>query len=262
MSVARAAPSGTGTNDRQRQQGAAGHERRGSHQRAAARRRASPAPSRRRAAKPSLPRRRPTCPRAPANHQRRNFGSSASAERRSRYPRPVRPPTCRRQAWCSRPARRRPSKHQPRHRKLRVASRTIRCRSRPLCRCQLRPRLRRRYRPQPLELPSTLRAGEAVRCLALAVRSRYTGAVAFEAPDGMRRVVFRDGDFVTAATSVDSESLVACLIERGNLPADVNAKLGRKLPLFGRHAGRRADRPRLLAARRAMARFCARTRSG
>ena len=94
-------------------------------------------------------------------------------------------------------------------------------------------------RPQdlPLELPTTLRAGEAIRCLALAVRSRYTGAIAFEAPDGMRRVVFRDGDFVTASTSVDVESLVACLIERGSLPADVNAKLGRKLPLFGRHAG-------------------------
>jgi len=90
---------------------------------------------------------------------------------------------------------------------------------------------------QPLELPATLRAGEAVRCLALAVRSRYTGAIAFEAPDGIRRVVFRDGDFVTAATSVDNESLVACLIERGTLPADVSLKLGRKLPLFGRHAG-------------------------
>jgi hypothetical protein len=89
----------------------------------------------------------------------------------------------------------------------------------------------------PLELPATLRAGEASRCLALAVRSRYTGAIAFEAPDGMRRVVFRDGDFVTAATSVDTESLVACLIERGTLPADANVKLGRKLPLFGRHAG-------------------------
>ena len=90
---------------------------------------------------------------------------------------------------------------------------------------------------QPLELPATLRAGEAVRCLALAVRSRYTGAIAFEAPDGIRRVVFRDGDFVTAATSVDNESLVACLIERGTLPADASVKLGRKLPLFGRHAG-------------------------
>jgi hypothetical protein len=92
--------------------------------------------------------------------------------------------------------------------------------------------------PDPtLQLPATLRAGEAIRCLALAVRSRYTGAIAFEAPDGMRRVVFRDGDFVTAATSVDNESLVACLIERGNLPADAGVKLGRKLPLFGRHAG-------------------------
>ncbi|HYQ14591.1 MAG TPA: hypothetical protein VEQ58_02505, partial [Polyangiaceae bacterium] len=90
---------------------------------------------------------------------------------------------------------------------------------------------------QALELPRTLRAGEAIRCLAKAVRSRYSGAIAFEASDGMRRVVFRDGDFVTAATSFDNESLVACLIERGTLPADASLKLGRKLPLFGRHAG-------------------------
>lgn len=90
---------------------------------------------------------------------------------------------------------------------------------------------------EPFQLPTTLRAGEAIRCLALAVRSRYTGAIAFEGPDGIRRIVFRDGDFVTAATSVDSESLVACLIERGTLPADASVKLGRKLPLFGRHAG-------------------------
>ena len=91
--------------------------------------------------------------------------------------------------------------------------------------------------PQVLELPSTLRAGEAIRCLALAVRSRYTGAVAFEDSDGIRRVVFRDGDFVTAATSVETESLIACLTERGSLPPDATTKLGRKLPLFGRHAG-------------------------
>jgi hypothetical protein len=91
--------------------------------------------------------------------------------------------------------------------------------------------------PQPLELPPSLREGEAIRCLALAVRSRYTGALAFENPEGIRRVVFRDGDFVTAATSVEGESLVACLTERGNLPADAGAKVGRKLPLFGRHAG-------------------------
>ncbi len=88
-----------------------------------------------------------------------------------------------------------------------------------------------------LKLPATLREGEAIRCLALAVRSRYSGAIAIESPEGIRRVVFRDGDFVTAATSIEKESLVACLTERGNLPADASAKLGRKLPLFGRHAG-------------------------
>lgn len=91
--------------------------------------------------------------------------------------------------------------------------------------------------PSPLQLPTSLRAGEAIQCLAAAVRSRYTGAIAFEAPDGIRRIVFRDGDFVTAATSVDAESLISCLIERGTLPADAGGKLGRKLPLFGRHAG-------------------------
>jgi len=89
----------------------------------------------------------------------------------------------------------------------------------------------------PLRVPATLRSGDAIRCLAVAVRSRYTGAIAFEAAEGIRRVVFRDGDFVTAATSVEQESLVACLIERGTLSTDVNTKLGRKLPLFGRHAG-------------------------
>jgi hypothetical protein len=73
--------------------------------------------------------------------------------------------------------------------------------------------------------------------LARAVRARYTGAIAFEDATGVRRVVFRDGDFVTAATSADDESLIACLIERGNLPQDAATKLGRKLPLFGRHAG-------------------------
>jgi len=120
----------------------------------------------------------------------------------------------------------RPQGSEPRH-------------ARPLAAPSVRPPPLSPARPEnpPLELPATLRAGEAIRCLALAVRSRYTGAIAFEAPDGIRRVVFRDGDFVTAATSVDAESLVACLIERGTLPADANVKLGRKLPLFGRHAG-------------------------
>ncbi|HET7543482.1 MAG TPA: DUF4388 domain-containing protein [Polyangiaceae bacterium] len=88
-----------------------------------------------------------------------------------------------------------------------------------------------------LELPASLGAGDAVRALARVVRTRYTGALAFEDATGIRRVVFRDGDFVTAASGADGESLVAFLTQRGDLPADVAARIGRKLPQFGRHAG-------------------------
>lgn len=88
-----------------------------------------------------------------------------------------------------------------------------------------------------VEIPNTLRAGDAVRVLARAVRARYTGAIAFEDEAGIRRVVLRDGDFVIAATGIEGEALTAFLSKRGDLPADVAARLGRKLPQFGRHAG-------------------------
>ena len=86
-------------------------------------------------------------------------------------------------------------------------------------------------------IPSTLGPGEAVRALAATIRARYTGALAFEDASGIRRVVFRDGDFVTAASGVEQESLLAFLIERGDLAADVVQALGRRVPQFGRHAG-------------------------
>jgi hypothetical protein len=88
-----------------------------------------------------------------------------------------------------------------------------------------------------LEIPPSLGEGDAVRAFARVVRSRYTGALAFEDATGIRRVVFRDGDFVTAASGADGESLVAFLTQRGDLPSDVAARIGRKLPQFGRHAG-------------------------
>jgi hypothetical protein len=88
-----------------------------------------------------------------------------------------------------------------------------------------------------LEIPASLGAGDAVRALARVVRTRYTGALAFEDATGIRRVLFRDGDFVTAASGADGESLVAFLTQRGDLPAEVAARIGRKLPQFGRHAG-------------------------
>ena len=76
-----------------------------------------------------------------------------------------------------------------------------------------------------------------MRAFARVVRSRYTGALAFEDAAGIRRVLFRDGDFVTAASGADGESLVEFLTQRGDLPEDVAARIGRKLPQFGRHAG-------------------------
>lgn len=87
-----------------------------------------------------------------------------------------------------------------------------------------------------LQIPTTLRAGDAVVALARAIGTRHTGAIAFEVDEGIRRVVLRDGDFVTAVSGVHNESLVAFLAGRGDLPAEV-ARQAHKLPAFGRRAG-------------------------
>ncbi len=87
------------------------------------------------------------------------------------------------------------------------------------------------------EIPTALGTGDAVRALARAVRLRYSGALAVEDQSGIRRVVLRDGDLVTAASGIDDESLVAFLAQRGVLTADVAGPLARKLAQFGRHAG-------------------------
>ncbi len=88
-----------------------------------------------------------------------------------------------------------------------------------------------------LEIPPALRVADAIRVLARAVRGRYSGALAFEDDAGIRRAVFRDGDFVIAASGIERESLVQFLAQRGDVAGDVATRLGRKLPQFGRHAG-------------------------
>jgi hypothetical protein len=84
--------------------------------------------------------------------------------------------------------------------------------------------------------PTALRAGEAIALLAKAIGARYSGTLAIEVDEGIRRVVFRDGDFVTVTSGVHGESLVAFLVGRGDLPAEV-ARQAHKLPAFGRRAG-------------------------
>jgi hypothetical protein len=108
------------------------------------------------------------------------------------------------------------------------------------------PRFDREFEPPPasmpaldvkLEVPAVLGSGDAVVALARAVRARFSGAIAFEDAGGIRRVVFRDGDFVTAASGAPGEALIEFLAQRGDLSQEAVAKLGRKLPQFGRHAG-------------------------
>ena len=90
--------------------------------------------------------------------------------------------------------------------------------------------------PTPL-IPNALGPGDAVRALAISIVARYSGAIAFEDAAGIRRVVLRDGDFVTGASGAQSDSLVQFLVERGDLSAQDAQTLGRRVPQFGRHAG-------------------------
>jgi hypothetical protein len=86
--------------------------------------------------------------------------------------------------------------------------------------------------------PATvLGPGDPPRLLATAVASRATGTLSFEAPEALRRVVLRDGDLVTAASSADEETLLAFLTSRGDLRREQVKDLVGKIAPFGRHAG-------------------------
>lgn len=87
-----------------------------------------------------------------------------------------------------------------------------------------------------VSIPTAIGPGDVVRALAELIRSRFSGAFVVEDDQGVRRVVLREGDFIMVASGIEGESLVAFLIQRGDLSADA-ARLERKLPQFGRHAG-------------------------
>jgi hypothetical protein len=84
---------------------------------------------------------------------------------------------------------------------------------------------------------AVLGVGEAPRALAGFIASRATGVVVFDAGGVLRRVVLRDGDIVTAASTAEDESLLPFLAARGELPRDRVEQLAGKVPPFGRHAG-------------------------
>jgi hypothetical protein len=95
--------------------------------------------------------------------------------------------------------------------------------------------------PPPLAaaapVPSVLGPGDAAFVLARAIGDRTTGALCIEADGGIRRVVLREGDIVTAASSIDEDALIMFLAARGDLPRDVARQLSGRLPACGKHAG-------------------------
>ncbi len=87
------------------------------------------------------------------------------------------------------------------------------------------------------ELPGELGLGDALSAFAICVRERATGALVIDAVEGVRRILLRDGDVVTAASGLDEESLVGFLGTRGDITPEVAAHLLGKIPAYGRHAG-------------------------
>lgn len=83
---------------------------------------------------------------------------------------------------------------------------------------------------------SCLQAGEAPKAVARAIRERFTGALAVETENVIRRIVLRDGDLVTVASSSEKESLIGFLVGRGSLREETGQSLERRVPRFGRHA--------------------------
>ncbi len=88
-----------------------------------------------------------------------------------------------------------------------------------------------------IELPGALVRGAPALVIGRAVRQRFTGCLAFEVDQGLRRVVFKEGDVVIAASAVHGESLVSFLAQRGDLAQDTAAQIEHRIPIFGRHAG-------------------------
>jgi hypothetical protein len=78
---------------------------------------------------------------------------------------------------------------------------------------------------------------DAIRSLAFAVTTRLTGCLLYRIGGVDRRIVLRDGDFVTAASSSDDEGLLSFLVSRGDLPRSVAARHVGKVSGAGKHAG-------------------------
>jgi hypothetical protein len=76
-----------------------------------------------------------------------------------------------------------------------------------------------------------------MRIVARSIAARATGSLCIASAEAERRIVLREGDVVTTASTAEDESLLAFLGVRGDLPRETVRRLGSKFPPFGRHAG-------------------------
>ncbi len=90
---------------------------------------------------------------------------------------------------------------------------------------------------QTTDIPAVLGPGDAPRAIARSIATRTTGTLCLESKEGVRRIVLREGDLVTAASGVDDESLIAFLVAHGDLPRESLTQLAGRFATFGRHAG-------------------------
>ena len=90
---------------------------------------------------------------------------------------------------------------------------------------------------QPPDVPAVLGPADAPRAIARSIATRTTGTLCLESKEGVRRIVLREGDLVTAASGVDDESLIAFLVAHGDLPRESLTQLAGRFATFGRHAG-------------------------
>ena len=80
-------------------------------------------------------------------------------------------------------------------------------------------------------------ADDAPAPLAAAIAARASGCLTYESGAGIRRVLLREGDVLTAASSAEDEALLVFLTVRGDVRKDDVKDLVGKVPAFGRHAG-------------------------
>lgn len=91
--------------------------------------------------------------------------------------------------------------------------------------------------PPPAAAQTVLGPGDAAIVLAHAIGDRVTGALCVEASGGVRRIVLREGDIVTAGSGIDDDALLMFLAARGDVPREVARQLAARMPGCGKTAG-------------------------